>query len=102
MNTQFVLDFKAVVGVIAALLGYIVTNGAVILPTLPADYQHVAGAVIAISGIALTFFSSPPVLVAPAVKAVPVTVTAPVAPTTFVTQGPKGPLSAATGHPLAG
>jgi hypothetical protein len=76
MNATFIIDVKAVVGLLTALLGYIVTNGALILPTLPANYQHAAGAVIGISGIVLTFISNPPVAHTPAPPA--------------IAQGPKG------------
>ena len=76
MNATFIVEVKSAVGLVTALLGYIVTNGAMILPTLPPNYQHAAGAVIGISGIVLTFLSKPPV--------------AHVTPPPAIQQGPKG------------
>ena len=59
------LDPKSILGVAASVLGWVATNGAIVLPTLPPEYQHVGGTIIMFAGLALTFFAHAPTVEPP-------------------------------------
>jgi hypothetical protein len=50
----------AILGVIAGIAGYIVTNAPVISPTIPLSYEHAFGIIVGVSGLIVTLFSQPP------------------------------------------
>jgi len=59
MNIHF--DLKSILGALTATLGFVAINGPTILPMLPPKSQQVAGTVIGVAGLVLTFFAHPPV-----------------------------------------
>jgi hypothetical protein len=61
--TSLKLDPKAILGVVASVLGWIAANGNGIIPTLPVEYQHTAGTIVLFAGVALTLFAHPPKVV---------------------------------------
>ena len=57
---KFTVDVKAILGVLVSTLGWVAVNGPTILPIIPQKNQQVAGTVIGVAGLVLTFFSHPP------------------------------------------
>ncbi len=54
------IDFKSILGVLTSVLGWVVANGSVVVPVLPAKDQAAAGTVVGAAGLILTFLSHPP------------------------------------------
>jgi hypothetical protein len=54
------MDPKGVIGVLTAVLGWLVTAGPTIVPTLPEGSQRWAGAVVTAAGVILSLVSNPP------------------------------------------
>jgi len=54
------MDSKGVIGVLTAVLGWLVTAGPTILPTLPEGSQRWAGAAVTAAGVILSLVATPP------------------------------------------
>jgi hypothetical protein len=63
------IDFKSILGVLTSVLGWVVANGSVVLPILPAKDQATAGTVVGVAGLILTFLAHPPTSTSTSTKA---------------------------------
>ena len=57
---DFAIDLRSIVGVVVAILGWIVGNSAVIIPTIPPTYQPIFGNIVVFAGLILNIVSHAP------------------------------------------
>ena len=54
------VDLKSLVGIAVAILGWIVGNSAVIIPTIPQTYQPIFGNIVVFAGLLLNVLAHAP------------------------------------------
>ena len=57
---DYAIDLRSLVGVAVAILGWIVGNSAVIIPTLPPSYQPIFGNIVVLAGLILNILAHAP------------------------------------------